>query len=73
MEKFDDYKEMLEEKVDDLVDEHPVGVVTVFTILGLALAVPICALAYKYVGKAAGKSAAKELMKAGVYLGYNHP
>ena len=73
MEKFDDYKEMLEEKVEDMVDDHPVGFVAACSVIGFALALPLCVMAYKYVGKIAGRSAAKELTKAGVYLGYNHP
>ena len=73
MEKFDDLKDELTEKTAAVVEDHPVAVTLLGGLLGLLAALPLCALAYKYAGKTAGKAAAKELLKAGVWTGYTHP
>ena len=70
--KFDELQEMLDEKVTCVADDHPVAVAVGGGILGLALALPLCWLGYRFAGKTAGKAAAKELAKAGVWLGYTH-
>lgn len=62
----------LNEKVTCVAEDHPVATTIGFGLLGLVAAMPLCVLAYKYVGKTAGKAAAKELIKAGVSLGYTH-
>lgn len=64
--------EMANEKFNDFVEEHPIGFLAACSIGGFALVIPACAFLYKWLGSVAGKSAAHELLDAGVLLGYNH-
>ena len=73
MERFDELKDMLEEKSSSVAEDHPVGITILGGLLAIAVSIPLCVGAYKYVGKTAGKAAAKELVDAGVWLGYTHP
>ena len=73
MERFDELKQMVSEKTEAVVEDHPVAVGTGLGVLALVAALPLCWLAYRFVGKTAGKAAAKELKDAGVWLGYTHP
>lgn len=72
MGKFEEVKENAAETATCFAEEHPVATSVGMGLIGLVAAVPLCAMAYKYAGKCAGKSAAKELLAAGVKLGYNH-
>ena len=64
--------EMANEKINDLVEEHPMGILAGCSVLGFALVMPLCAFFYRWLGKTAGKEAAKTLIDAGVHLGYTH-
>ena len=62
----------MNEKVDNFAEKHPVAYLLICGLGGLAVTMPLCVLAYKYIGKVQGKAMAKELAAAGVQLGYNH-
>jgi hypothetical protein len=64
--------EEITDNMDDFATEHPVAYLAIACLGGLAVCMPLCALAYRYIGKVQGRECAKELMEAGVVLGYNH-
>ena len=63
----------MQERLENFANDHPFAFLAIFGIGGFAVTIPLCALVYRIVGKAAGKAAAKEFLDAaGVKLGYNH-
>ncbi len=72
VEKVEEYKDMMAEKVTCVADEHPVALYGLGWLVGLVATVPLVIAGYKYFGKCTGKAAAKELLDAGVFLGYTH-
>ena len=72
-ERFERLEELMTEDVSALCEDHPLAVTIVSGVIGLVIGIPICVASYKLMGSAAGKSAAKELVKAGVWLGPTHP
>lgn len=64
--------ENMDEKVTCVVDQHPVAVTVIGGLIGLLVSMPVVVLGYRYLGRCAGRSAAKELIEAGIKLGYNH-
>ena len=57
----------MEEKINDFAMEHPVGASAALSAAAVVVCLPICALLYKWLGSVAGKSAAKELVRSGVF------
>lgn len=64
--------ELNTDKIDEFAENHPVAYLLIWSVGGVALTMSMCVLAYRYLGRQAGKSAAKELIDAGVHVGYNH-
>lgn len=63
-------KPTLRERATAFVAEHPSITVIGYGIAYLGLVIPACAAFGCLIGKTAGKTAAKELLEAGVRLGY---
>lgn len=61
-------KPTFSERAMDFMAEHPAIGWTLYAVACLTVAVPLCAVYGSFVGKKAGKSAAKELLEAGVKL-----
>ncbi len=70
-EKFEETKNTLVEKFNDFEFKHPYICTGLVTGAGLVACVPLLIGCYKFYGKIEGKAIAKELMKAGVSLGYH--
>lgn len=62
----------INERVNNFIEQNPTGFLAACSVVGFGLAIPVCAFIYQLMGKVAGKAAAKELIDAGVMLGYNH-
>lgn len=61
-------KPTLSERAAEFVVNHPVLTNTVALVVCVVITVPLCAFYGNRIGKAAGKSAAKTLLEAGVRL-----
>lgn len=65
--------EELSDKVDDFTVDHPTAYAVILTaVCTVVAAMPLCVAAYKYQGYVQEKAMAKELLEAGVKLGYTH-
>lgn len=61
-------KPTLGERAMDFMADHPAIGWTLYAVACVTVAVPLCAIYGCFVGKKAGKSAARELIAAGVKL-----
>lgn len=61
-------KPTLGERAVDFLTSHPALGWTVYVVGCITVALPLCAVYGSFVGKRAGKAAAKELIAAGVKL-----
>lgn len=64
--------ESILEEIDEFAIDHPTAYGVLVGIATLGISMPLCVVAAKYTGSAAGKSMAKELIDAGVRIGYTH-
>lgn len=61
-------KEDVQEKIEDLAEEHPGAIAGVGWLIGLVVAIPITIVSYRYFGKCTGRACAKELVNSGAVL-----
>lgn len=57
----------MEEKFVEFAEEKPITATALVSVGAAVVCMPLCLLLYKWLGATAGKSAAKELVRSGVF------